>query len=347
MQLGAQRARRVVLVVERVAQQEQAALLGAQQEDQPHHHRQAGLVQDALAHALQQRPAAVLVGAIQRRHEDLDRAAHLVAELVGDLLLIHRAGIQQRLQRLVIGHAEEAPDAQQAAERAQRQPLLAPQARVPGDVAGGLARPGAHQQPRLAVGRQPQAHARLAQQLHHARGGVRLPGAVGQGFVERLAGGVNLDQQAGLARARRDQHRVWPQRLTVLRQGRLDALRDALPFGQQLVGQLQRLPQHVADPGGVDGGIRREAALVVGPFLVGRAQFARVGRIVRVQPLREGAHQHRHREERAGDFEEREPFGVVAGDGHDQGSFGLGDHAGESPPAWIRRGFSDPSMLAT
>ena len=147
--------------------------------------------------------------------------------------------------------------------------------------------------------------------------GFAFQGRSGRRFVERLAGGVDLDQQAGLARARRDQHRVWPQRLTVLRQGRLEALRDALALGQQLVGQLQRLPQHVADPGGVNRGIRGEAALVVRPFLVGRAQLAGVGRVVGVQPLREGAHQHRHREERAGDFEEREPFGVVAGDGHE------------------------------
>jgi len=39
-------------------------------------------------------------------------------------------------------------------------------------------------------------------------------------------------------------------------------------------------------------------------------------RVVRLQPLREHPHQHRHGQERAGNFDQREPFSMVTGDGH-------------------------------
>ena len=38
--------------------------------------------------------------------------------------------------------------------------------------------------------------------------------------------------------------------------------------------------------------------------------------IVRIESLREDLLQHRHRQERARDFDQREPFSVVAFDGH-------------------------------
>ena len=87
-QLLAQRGDGVVLVVERVAEQEQAALLGGEEEDEPHHHRERGLVELLLVCAGEQRSVAVLVHAVERLDQHLDGLADLVAELVGDLLLV-------------------------------------------------------------------------------------------------------------------------------------------------------------------------------------------------------------------------------------------------------------------
>jgi hypothetical protein len=80
-----------VLVVERVSQEEELALLGGEQEYEAHHHREGGLVQPLLVGAREQGPAPVLVLPVYGLYEDLDGLADLVAELVGDLLLILRA----------------------------------------------------------------------------------------------------------------------------------------------------------------------------------------------------------------------------------------------------------------
>ena len=50
----------------------------------------------------------VLVGLVERMDQHLDRPAHLIAKLVGDLLLVRGALGQQRFERLVLGDAEEA-----------------------------------------------------------------------------------------------------------------------------------------------------------------------------------------------------------------------------------------------
>ena len=83
---------------------------------------------------------------------------------------------------------------------------------------------------------------------------------------------------------------------------RLDATWDGLPFRNHVRRHLQRVLQHVPQPGGVDGRVWLQAALVVGPFLVGRPQLTGRFRVVGVQPLRKGIHQHRHAQKRAGDL---------------------------------------------
>ena len=102
-QLGAERRDGVVGVADRIAQEQQAPLLGREQEDEPHHDREGRLVQPLLAEASKQLAPAVLVDAVERLDQHLDRLAHLVAELVGDLLLVLGALRQQRLERRVLG----------------------------------------------------------------------------------------------------------------------------------------------------------------------------------------------------------------------------------------------------
>ena len=62
-------------------------------------------------------------------------------------------------------------------------------------------------------------------------------------------------------------------------------------------------------------GSATNSALVIEPFLVSRPQVAGLLGWEGVQTLGEGVQQDRQRQERAGDFQKREPFGVVARDG--------------------------------
>ena len=148
LQLGHEGRDGVVLVVERVAQEQQFPLLGGEQEHQPHHDRQGGLVEVGLGDA---RPAVARPWSWSARSSDwmmhLDGLADLIAKLVGDFLLVRGALLEHRLERLVVGHAEEAVDAEQAAEGPQRDRLLEPEGRVPGGEAGRLPLRGIDQHP--------------------------------------------------------------------------------------------------------------------------------------------------------------------------------------------------------
>jgi hypothetical protein len=66
----------------------------------------------------------------------------------------------------------------------------------------------------------------------------------------------------------------------------------------------------------MEGWIGLKAAGGIEPLLVGQAQFAGHVGIGRIETLGEGADERRQREEGAGDIEQGEPFGVVAGNGH-------------------------------
>src|SRR5262245_43741727 len=52
------------------------------------------------------------------------------------------------------------------------------------------------------------------------------------------------------------------------------------------------------------------------PLLEGEAQVAIMFRVMSVEALRKDTFEYRHREERAGDFDKREPFCVVSFAGH-------------------------------
>ena len=107
LELGHEGRDGVVLVVERVAQEQQVPLLGREQEHQPHHDRQGGLVEFGLGHARQELPLFVLVDPVERPDDHLDGLADLIAQPVGDFLLVRGALREHRLQRLVVRRREE------------------------------------------------------------------------------------------------------------------------------------------------------------------------------------------------------------------------------------------------
>ena len=88
LQLRAQRARGERLGVARVVDRQQPALLGDEQEHQAHHHRDRAAVDLGALEVGEQLAVALAVLAVERRDQQLDGAADLGAELVGDLLLL-------------------------------------------------------------------------------------------------------------------------------------------------------------------------------------------------------------------------------------------------------------------
>ena len=206
----------VVLVVERLAEKQQAALLGGEEEHQPHHDGEGGFVELRLGLTPASRlRLLVLVERVEGLDQHLDGLAHLVAELVGDFLLIAGAFLEQRQQRVVVGDAEEAAHTEQGMEGPQGDRLLQPEGGIPGGVAGGLAARGIDQHPLLAVGDQAQRHVGAVEQLHHAGGGGGLPVLADDGPVElllcRVAGDQQLRLAGGIAARRANEGKVGAQ----------------------------------------------------------------------------------------------------------------------------------------
>jgi hypothetical protein len=96
LQLGAQRACGQRLGVELVLDRQQLALLGHEQEHEPHHHHDRAAVDLFAAELRKQLSMSLAILVIERCDQQLHRAAHLRAELVGDLLLAFGAFAEQR-----------------------------------------------------------------------------------------------------------------------------------------------------------------------------------------------------------------------------------------------------------
>ena len=94
-----------------------------------------------------------------------------------------------------------------------------------------------------------------------------------------------------------------------------ERLRDLLPLHQH-VAQVERVAEHPVDPLAVNRRIGSVAVLVLVPLLMHLPQCLGVLGVVSVHPLREALDEHRQAQERSRDLDERQPFGVVLGDGH-------------------------------
>ena len=223
----------------------------------------------------------VLVGPVERLDEHLDGLADLIAKLVGDFLLVRGALGEHRFQRLVVGHAEEPVDAQQGAERPERDRLLEPERRVPRGEPGRLALRGIDQHPVLAVGDEPQPDAGGVEQFHHPGRRRRLPvppvraASRGPASAGRSGSSSRAFPASGTPSGFRD-HDIGPQGLAVLGDRRLERLGDVLPLDEHLIRQAERLLQHEVDPLPVDRRVRPVALLVVLPLL--ERQLAAAGR---------------------------------------------------------------------
>ena len=94
-----------------------------------------------------------------------------------------------------------------------------------------------------------------------------------------------------------------------------ERLRDLLPLHQH-VAQVERVAEHPVDPLAVNRRIGSVAVLVLVPLLMHLPQRLGVLGIMSVHPLWETLDEHRQAQERSRDLDERQPFGVVLGDGH-------------------------------
>ncbi len=110
------------------------------------------------------------VDAIERLHEHLDGLADLIAELVGDFLLVLCALGVKSGKRLGFCNAQESAQVQQAVKRPECDRLLHPEVGIPRGEAGGLAAGRIDEHPVLAVCDQAERHIRRVEQLHHPRG---------------------------------------------------------------------------------------------------------------------------------------------------------------------------------
>ena len=99
-----------------------------------------------------------------------------------------------------------------------------------------------------------------------------------------------------------------------------ERLRDLLPLHQH-VAQVERVAEHPVNPLAVNRRIGSIAVLVLIPLFMNLSQCLGVLGIMSVHPLRETLDEHRQAQERSRDLDEREPFGVVLGDGHLSNSF--------------------------
>ncbi|MDH1426769.1 hypothetical protein N5J23_00220 [Comamonas aquatica] len=94
--------------------------------------------------------------------------------------------------------------------------------------------------------------------------------------------------------------------------GGFHAGRDGLVGEEHLLRQAQDALQHKLKPGMVDDSV----AFGVFPLGKGQAGVAADSSVQRFQLLRKHPQQNGQRQEGAGDFDQREPFGVMTGDGH-------------------------------
>ena len=96
----------------------------------------------------------------------------------------------------------------------------------------------------------------------------------------------------------------------------LERLGNVLTFRQHLTGQPECLLEYEVNPLPVNCRSWRLAVPIVLPLVKCQPQHPDVIRVVGVEPLRKHPLQDRDRQEGAGDLDQGEPFGVVAGGGH-------------------------------
>ena len=119
-----------MLVIHSVTEQEEPPFLSAQGEHKAHHDREGCLVEQSGRHIVQEFSVAVLVRLIEGLDQDLSGTADLIAQRVGDFLLVFQRLIKEHFEGLG-SRAEAAAHSEERLEGLERGWLLEPVARVP------------------------------------------------------------------------------------------------------------------------------------------------------------------------------------------------------------------------
>lgn len=181
-------------------------------------------------------------------NQHFNRPPHLIAELLGDFLLIGSTPGEQSFESLIVRDVEEATGREQTAECSQRDRLFQPQGGVPRRIAGRFPLGGIDQHPVFAVGDEAEPHASAMQQLRHPGIGRGFPRRAGDVAGEFLRPGISLHQQPGFLGARIVDHNAGTQQLVMFGHFDVQRLRDRLPFGQHPVIEVERLGEDELDP---------------------------------------------------------------------------------------------------
>src|SRR5438105_1374917 len=116
----------VMLVVKRITEKEESAFFRGEKEDEPHHYSKSAVVEGFLTYSCQQCAVGLGVDAVEGLHEHFHGTPDLVAELIGDFLLVFAAFGVERGERVGFCHPEKAAEMEQALEGAQGDRLLHP-----------------------------------------------------------------------------------------------------------------------------------------------------------------------------------------------------------------------------
>ena len=149
------------------------------------------------------------------------------------------------------------------------------------------------------------------EEFHHPGVRGRLPPATRKRFLQILFRLQNLNQQLRFAFAlnpfRIDEGIVRTQRLSVFGDSGFQSRWEALTLLEKILGVSQGFDQDVLDPCPVHGRVETHglrSGFVV-PLLIGDLEILQMFRVMRVQALGKHAIQHRDREERPRDLNQR------------------------------------------
>ena len=258
-QLIAKRGDRVVLVIHLRAEQEQSPLLGGEQENQPHHHGQRRFIKHGFRNVGQELTVAVPVCLIQRLDQRLHRAPNLIAEFVGDFLLILCTLRKQRFQCLILSNPKKAPSRKKAPKGLKSYLFLQPESGVPRHIARRLTTRRIDQHPSLAIGHQTQRNICRVKELHHSSRWKRLPPSAFDGLLQILLLRISLNQKTGFASIRQpfgcDCRKIGTQDLMMLGYASFQPRRNRLPFKQDFMIEFKRFTEYKPNPRLMDGRI--------------------------------------------------------------------------------------------
>src|SRR5258707_9873304 len=151
---------------------QQPALFSGEEKYKPHHHGKCSFVEGGVGNPFEHGTVGILIQCVEGLHQHLDRLAYLIAELVGDFLLILRAFLKQSEQSAVGGDAEETPHSEQRMKSTQSDRLVEPERAIPGGVAGGFAPRWEDQHPMFSVCNETVGHSAGVKQFLHVGGMV-------------------------------------------------------------------------------------------------------------------------------------------------------------------------------